>query len=82
MSLSGNPQAGHSVGMFELLMQSFDIMASSLTRLELRKADVVIKPEVGRIAFTDFGSRNLMITLGEQAARRALPAIRSKLRLG
>jgi len=82
VSVSGTPQAGHPVGMYELLMQSFDIMASSLTRLELREADVVIKPELGRIAFTDFDSRNLLITLGEQAARRAVPSIRSKLRLG
>ncbi len=63
-------------------MQSFEIMASSLTRLELRDADVVINPDLKLISFTDFTSRNLMITIGEQAARRALPEIRSKLRLG
>lgn len=80
VSVNGGPQPRHPVGMCELLMQSFDIMAASLTRLELREADVVIRPEVGRIAFTDFGSRNLLITLGEQAAWRALPALRSKLR--
>jgi NTE family protein len=81
VSVNSGPQPGHPAGMFELLMQSFDIMASSLTRLELREADVVIKPDLSKIAFTDFTSRNLMITLGEQAARRALPTIKAKLRV-
>lgn len=79
VSLSDNPHPGNPSGMFELLMQSFEIMASSLTRHELRFADAVIKPDLARIAFTDFSSRNLMITIGEQAARRALPEIRAKL---
>ncbi len=81
VSLNANPHPGNPSGMFELLMQSFEIMASSLTRLELKEADVVIKPDLSRIAFTDFTSRNLMITLGEQAARRALPQIKAKLGL-
>ena len=79
VSLNDNPHRGNPAGMFELLMQSFEIMASSLTRHELRDADVVVKPDLARIAFTDFSSRNLMITIGEQAARRALPLIRAKL---
>jgi NTE family protein len=79
VSLNDNPHPGNPSGMFELLMQSFEIMASSLTRHELSDADAVVKPDLGRIAFTDFTSRNLMVTLGEQAARRALPQIRGKL---
>jgi NTE family protein len=81
VTLSAGVQPGSPTGLFELLMQSFEIMSSSITRLELREADVVIQPDLGRLSFTDFTSRNLMITLGEQAARRALPAIRAKLRL-
>ena len=79
VSLSDNPHPGNPAGMFELLMQSFEIMASSLTRHELRDADAVVKPDLGRIPFTDFSSRNLMVTLGEQAARRSLPQIRNLL---
>lgn len=80
VSLNAGAQPGNPAGLFELLMQSFEIMSASISRLELRDADVVIKPDLTRISFTDFTSRNLMITLGEQAARRALPAIKSKLR--
>lgn len=80
VSLNANMPAGNPAGMFELLMQSFEIMAASLTRHDLRDADVVIRPDLARLSFTDFSSRNLMITLGEQAARRALPQIRAKLR--
>ena len=81
VSLNSGPQPGNPSGLFELLMQSFEIMAATITQLEAREADVVIKPELGRIAFTDFSSRNLMVTLGEQAAKRALPLIKSKLRV-
>lgn len=81
VSLNSGAQPGNPAGLFELLMQSFEIMSASITRLELRDADVVIKPDLTRIAFTDFTSRNLMITLGEQAAKRALPTLRNKLRL-
>lgn len=80
VSLNSGALPGNPTGLFELLMQSFEIMSASISRLELRDADVVIKPELSRLAFTDFTSRNLMITLGEQAARRALPAIKSRLR--
>ena len=82
VSLNAGPQPGNPSGLFELLMQSFEIMSASITRLELRDADVVIRPDLGRIPFTDFTSRNLMITLGEQATRRALPALKTQLRLG
>jgi NTE family protein len=67
--------------LFELLLQSFEIMSASITRLEMREADVVIKPDLSRQSFTDFNSRNLMITLGEQAARRLIPTIKSKMRM-
>lgn len=82
VSVSAGAQRGRPEGIFELLMQSFDIMAGSLTRMEMRDADVVIRPDLGRMSFMDFSSRNLMITLGEQAARRELPSIRAKLRTG
>ena len=81
VSLNAGPQPGNPSGMFELVMQSFEIMASSITRLELLDADATIKPELAQIAFTDFSSRNLMITLGEQAARRAIPEIKRQLRV-
>jgi len=81
VSLNGGGPAGLPSGLFELLLQSFEIMSASITRLEMREADVVIKPDLSRQSFTDFNSRNLMITLGEQAARRLIPTIKSKMRM-
>jgi len=81
VTVSAGPQPARPEGLFELLMQSFDIMAGALTQLELRDADVVIRPALARMSFMDFGSRHQMILLGEQAARQALPALRAKLRL-
>ncbi|MFG6448574.1 patatin-like phospholipase family protein [Roseateles sp. BYS180W] len=79
VSLNSGPMPSEPQGMFELMMQSFDIMANSLTRMELRDADVAVRPNVAHISTTDFNARNQLIVLGEQAARHAIGRIRTAL---
>jgi NTE family protein len=52
------------------------IMASQIGELRAREADVVIRPEVGDVAFDDFSQKKRLIEAGETAARAALPEIR------
>lgn len=52
------------------------IMASRIGELRAREADVVIRPEVGDVAFDDFSQKKRLIEAGEAAARAALPEIR------
>jgi len=52
------------------------MMASQIGDLRAREADIVIRPEVGDVAFDDFSQKKQLIESGEVAARVALPKIR------
>jgi len=58
------------------------ILSETLKNLQLRFADVVIRPDVRNIHWADFASISEITPLGEAAARKSLPAIRGALRAG
>ena len=62
-------------GTIETMMQAIDIMYNKMAVLQLRSADVVIKPKVGNIGSSDFTKRHEAIMEGEKAAAEAMPAI-------
>lgn len=76
---SPDPGAEDSHGLFNLLLRSFEIMGQSLRKHEAADADLVIRPDVTRIASTDFSARRALIALGQQAGARLAPVIREKL---
>lgn len=59
----------------ETILQSIGIMYSKMAAIQLVKADVVIKPNVGHIGSADFDKRHEAILEGEKAAMEALPKI-------
>lgn len=59
--------------------QSITIMGQKLGELELKRADVVIRPAVLDIGATDFAQKNRAILEGERAALAMLPTIRARL---
>jgi NTE family protein len=67
-------------GTLDILLQTFTIMGQNLARYELKEADVVIRPQVGRVGSTDFLARHDAILEGEKAAQAALPQIRAAIR--
>ncbi|MCX5836610.1 MAG: patatin-like phospholipase family protein [Deltaproteobacteria bacterium] len=67
----------------DTILQSINIMYAKISLIQLSKADVVIRPNVGYIGSADFSRRHEAILEGEKAAMAALPdinAIISKLR--
>lgn len=62
-----------------ILLQSIHIGTHSLVRLNLEQADVVIEPDVVHIGAAEFHHARECIKLGELAAQKALPEIRSRL---
>ena len=66
-------------GTFETIMQAIDIMYNKMAVLQLKNADVVIKPKVGHIGSSDFSKRHEAIIEGEKAAAGAMPAINELL---
>jgi NTE family protein len=66
-------------GMYELILRSFEIMGQALRRQEAQGADVVIRPDVGRISSTDFTARKALIEAGQKAGNLLAPVILAKL---
>ncbi len=60
----------------DTILQSINIMYSKISYMQLLKADVVIRPKVGRIGSGDFDKRHEAILEGEKAALESLPRIR------
>jgi len=63
----------------EVIMQTFSIMGQRINQFELKDADVVIQPPLGKMASNDFNGRNQAILAGEQAASALMPQIKQKL---
>jgi NTE family protein len=62
-------------GTMETILQAIDIMYNKMSVIQLKNADVVIKPKVGYIGSSDFTKRHEAIMEGEKAANDAMPAI-------
>jgi NTE family protein len=59
----------------ETILQSVNIMYGRMTQIQIGRADVVIKPNVGHIGSADFSKRHEAILEGEKAAMEALSKI-------
>jgi NTE family protein len=79
VDISARPRTQKTLTSFEVLLQTFAIMGQSLVAAELPLADVVVQPDVGRIAGTDFNSRNLAVLEGERAAQEQMPKLRTRI---
>lgn len=63
----------------DMAWQTMQIMGATLNRAQRQDADVLIEPELKGLSDWSAFDRRLVIERGEQAARAALPAIRSLL---
>ncbi|MCX7568900.1 patatin-like phospholipase family protein [Tumebacillus sp. DT12] len=65
---------------FDVFLRSWDIMANDITALQLRDENIFyIRPAIQGVGWTSFERIEYCIEQGRQAARDALPAIRSYL---
>lgn len=65
---------------FSVLIRAMHITAFQAVRSSLEGADVVIEPAVVQVGFGDFGNKE-SISLGQEAALKAIPEIAQKLKL-
>lgn len=79
VDVSSGPLNTTPVGIYEQVMHSFDIMGRSLAKIEAEQADVVIRPDVARIASTDFNARAAFIQIGHAAGTRFTPVVQEKM---
>ena len=77
--ISNNPRFGKTKDSVDVMLQSFAIMGQSIAGYELPEADIVIRPETGRMRSTGFEDRHLAIIEGEKAGLAAIAAIKQKI---
>ena len=80
VNISTQTEAQAAVSSMEVLLQTFSIMGQRLNHYELKDADVVIQPSLGKMGGNDFASRNVAILAGEQAAAAIMPQLKAKLK--
>jgi NTE family protein len=79
VNISTQTDAQAAVSSLEVLLQTFSIMGQRLNHYELKDADVVIQPALGKMGGNDFAGRNKAIMAGEQAAAAVMPQLKAKL---
>jgi NTE family protein len=60
----------------DIYVRSGEIMGFHLEQYNLKHADLVIRPDLGNIHWTDFSQSKQLIALGEAAAQESLPELR------
>ncbi|PZP34583.1 MAG: esterase [Roseateles depolymerans] len=76
VDISSPPEKNPPGDAFRMLMQTFSIMSRSINNLELRDADVVIRPRLDGVGSADFTARRRAIQAGREAAQAALAQVR------
>ena len=79
VDISSAPEGNLAGGTLEILLQTFAIMGKSINTLELRDADVVVRPSLTGVSSADFGARKRSIEAGRQAMLQALPQLRAAI---
>lgn len=64
----------------EVAFHAITIMSYEIGALGVKNADVVIRPDIGNVAYDDFTQKKRLIDAGEKAARAAMPAIREAIK--
>lgn len=77
VDISADIDARQPEGTIETILQSIGIMHSKISAIQLAKADVIIRPKVGRIGSADFEKRLDAMIEGEKAAVDMLPQIQA-----
>jgi NTE family protein len=79
VDISSPPEATLSNGTLDILLQTFAIMGKSINNLELRDADIVIRPVLTGVSSADFSARKRAIEAGRKAMLQMLPTLRDAI---
>jgi NTE family protein len=79
VDISSIPEGNTTDGIFKILLQTTAIMIKSINDLELKDADVLVRPELMGVGSANFGARQRSIEAGRLAMQQALPKLKSLL---
>ncbi len=80
-SVRGERPRARGTSSIDVAAATVEMLERTITAYEVKRADVVISPDVHRYGGTDFSFVAHLIAAGELAAEQALPQIRRKARL-
>ena len=79
VDISSPPEASSANGTLDILLQTFTIMGKSISSIELKDADVLVRPQLAGVSSADFSARKRSIEAGRQAMLLALPQLRAAI---
>jgi len=79
VDISSPPEASSANGTLDILLQTFTIMGKSISTIELKDADILVRPNLTGISSADFSARKRSIEAGRQAMLLALPQLRAAI---
>ncbi len=80
VNISTQAEAQATNSSLEVIMQTFSIMGQRINQLELRDADIVIQPPLGKMASNDFNNRVGAMQAGERATLAVMAQLKQKLK--
>ena len=79
VDIGNKPNWGTAESTLKVMLQTFTIMGNVISREELRKADIVIRPRTPQVKATDFEGRHIAILEGEKATAEVMVELKAKL---
>lgn len=79
VDISSPPEGNTAGDTLQVLLQTFSIMSKSINALELRDADLVVRPTLVGVGSADFSARRLAIDAGRRTMLQLLPQLRAAI---
>jgi NTE family protein len=79
VDISSAPESNPAGDTLQILMQTFTIMGKSINTLELRDAEVVVRPALNGVSSADFTARRRSILAGREAMLQRLPQLKAAI---
>jgi NTE family protein len=76
VDVGAKPQNPINAGLYEVLLQSFEVMGRALTKAEALQSDFMIRPDNAKFSSTDFTVRKELIQAGYEASEALLPKLK------
>jgi NTE family protein len=79
VDISAAPDGNPTGDAMHMLLQTFAIMGRSINAVELRDADVLLRPKLPHVSGADFTARKRAIQAGREAMHSQLALLRERI---
>ena len=79
VDITAPPEGNATTDAMRMLLQTFAIMGRSINALELREADIVLRPQLAGLASSDFSQRKRSIQAGREAMLAQVGELRERI---